>query len=151
MKKEMIGWIEWVSLPDLDIPKIKAKSDTGARTSALHAENIRVKLTETGHREVSFTVYPLKDGDKAVRVTCPLKESRMVKSSTGLATLRPVISTMLRIGDFEKRIELTLINRSPMEFRMLLGRTALRDFYVDPRHSYILSKRHKLKRGSQKK
>jgi hypothetical protein len=145
LAKKVIGWIERVSLPDLQISRIKAKADTGARTSALHAENIRVHLRENGHREVSFTFYPSSDTDKAVRVTCPLKESRMIKSSTGALTLRPVISTTLRIGTFEKRIEITLINRSIMEFRMLLGRTALRQFLVDPRHSYLLTGKGKPK------
>lgn len=144
MARKVIGWIENISLPDLPIKRIKAKADTGARTSALHAENIRIHLRENGHREVSFTVYPTKSSE-GIHVTCPLKESRMVKSSTGTATLRPVISTTLKIGNFEKRIEITLINRSIMEFRMLLGRTALRQFLVDPRHSYLLTKKGKTK------
>jgi hypothetical protein len=138
--KQVIGWIEWVSLPGLKVKKVKAKADTGARTSALHAENIRIRTAPNGHKEVTFTFYPEKDTKKhGVRVTCPLKESRLVKSSTGIETLRPVISTVLRIGAYEKKIELTLINRSPMEFRMLLGRRALRDFLVDPRHAYLIS------------
>ena len=145
MAKKVIGWIEKVSLPDLQIARIKAKADTGARTSALHAENIRVHLRENGHREVSFTFHPKRDDDKGVRITCPLKESRTVKSSTGATTLRPVISTTLKIGNFEKKIEITLINRSIMGFRMLLGRTALRQFLVDPRHSYLLTGKGKPK------
>jgi hypothetical protein len=136
-KKKIIGWIESVSLPDLDIKRIKAKADTGARTSALHAENIRVHLRADGHREVTFTFYP--HPEEGIRVTCPLKESRVVKSSNGVATLRPVISTTLKIGNYEKRVDITLINRSIMEFRMLLGRSALRQFLVDPRHSYLLT------------
>jgi hypothetical protein len=101
-------------------------------------------VRDNGHREVSFTVYPT-EGAEGVHITCPLKESRMVKSSTGAATLRPVISTTIKIGKFEKRIEMTLINRSIMEFRMLLGRTALRSFLVDPRHSYLLTGKGKSK------
>jgi hypothetical protein len=138
LNRKTIGWIERISLPDLQIPRIKAKADTGARTSALHAENIRVHLRENGHREVSFTFYPSTES-AGVRITCPLKENRMVKSSTGATTLRPVISTTLKIGSFKKKIEITLINRSIMEFKMLLGRTALRQFVVDPRHSYLLT------------
>lgn len=144
MSRKTIGWIEKVSLPDLQITRIKAKADTGARTSALHAENIRVHLKENGHREVSFTFYPSSESP-GIRVTCPLKESRMVKSSTGATTLRPVISTTLKIGSFKKKIEITLINRSIMEFKMLLGRTALRQFLVDPRHSYLLTGKGKSK------
>lgn len=140
MKKKVIGWIEWVALPDLPIKRIKAKIDTGARTSALHAENIRI-FSEGGARNVTFTVYPSKEKDKGYRITCPLKEKRLVKSSNGIASFRPVITTTLRIGSYKKKIELTLINREPMEFRMLLGRRALRDFYVDPRHGFLLSPR----------
>ena len=146
MARKVIGWVEKVSLPDLQIGRIKAKADTGARTSALHAENIRVHLRENGHREVSFTFHPVRDDDKGVRITCPLKENRMVKSSTGATTLRPVISTTLKIGGFAKKIEITLINRSFMGFPMLLGRTALRQFLVDPRHSYLLTGKGKGKK-----
>jgi hypothetical protein len=145
LARKVIGWIEKVSLPDFQITRIKAKADTGARTSALHAENIRVHLRENGHREVSFTFHPLKESGKGVRITCPLKENRMVKSSTGSTTLRPVISTTLKIGNFEKKVEVTLINRSIMGFPMLLGRTALRQFLVDPRHSYLLTGKGKPK------
>jgi hypothetical protein len=137
--KKVIGWVEWVALPDLHIGRIKAKTDTGARTSALHAEHIRIRHMKDGHANVTFTMFPNQADSKGVRVTCPLKESRLVKSSTGHETLRPVISTKLKIGNVVKRIELTLINRAPMEFRMLLGRTALKNLYVDPRASYLLS------------
>lgn len=144
MRKKVIGWIEWVSLPDLPVKRIKAKADTGAKTSALHAENIRVHLRPNGRHEVTFTVFPSKKLKKRqVTITCPLRDSRLVKSSTGLATLRPVVATTLKIGHHEKRIELTLINRGPMEFRMLLGRSALKDYYVDPGHSYLLTKHKK--------
>jgi hypothetical protein len=145
MKRDVIGWIEWIGLPDLGVRRIKAKADTGARTSAIHAENIRITKLANGHREVTFTIYTSKTKEKSVRVTCPLKENRIVKSSNGTATLRPVVFTSVKIGDFTKKIELTLINRSPMEFRMLLGRTALRDFLVDPRHSYLLTSTKKAK------
>lgn len=140
MRKKVIGWVEWVSLPDLPVKRIKAKADTGAKTSALHAENIRVRLIENGKHEVTFTVFPSKKKSQAVTVTSPLSESRLVRSSTGLATLRPVISTTLKIGGREKKIEITLTNRGPMEYLMLLGRSALRDFYVDPGHSHLLVK-----------
>lgn len=146
MKKKVIGWVEWVSLPDLPINRIKAKADTGAKTSALHAENIHVRLIPGGKHEVTFTVYPNKTKSRAITVTCPLSESRLVRSSTGLATLRPVINTTLKIGNHEKHVEITLTNREPMEYLMLLGRSALRDFYIDPGHSHRLVKHKKKKK-----
>lgn len=128
---KIVGWAEWVSLPDFEISRIKAKLDTGARTSALHAEHIRIFKDEHERRMVSFTVYPGKTKKRSVRVTCPLKESRLVKSSNGTATLRPVISTTLVIDGDTKKIEVTLINRDPMEYRMILGRQALQGLLID--------------------
>lgn len=128
---KIVGWAEWVSLPDFEIPRIKAKLDTGARTSALHAEHIRIFKDEHERRMVSFTVYPGKTKKRSVRVTCPLKGSRLVKSSNGTATLRPVISTTLVIDGDTKKIEVTLINRDPMEYRMILGRQALQGLLID--------------------
>jgi hypothetical protein len=140
--KKVVGWREWIALPDLGVKRMKAKMDTGAKTSALHADHIRIHTLENGHHEVSFTIFPFsKNEKKSVRVTCPLKESRVIKSSTGTETLRPVISTTLKIGSLVKKIEITLINRAQMEYRMLLGRSALKDFFVDSRHSYLLTSR----------
>lgn len=139
MKEQLVGWIEWVELPELSGAVIKAKIDTGAKTSALHAENIRIKKLKNGRRQVSFTLVTSKK-KKGVRVTTPLRGSRVVKSSIGVATIRPVIWTTLRFGKFERKVEVTLVNRQPMEYLMLVGRESLHDCLVDPTKTFLLKK-----------
>lgn len=139
--KDILGWREWVKLEDLMVDKVKAKVDTGARTSALHATDIEY-FKRGKVRFVRFHVYPDQRSTKK-RVTCeaPLVETRKVKSSIGHATERPVIHTKITLGDYEWEIELTLVNRDIMGFRMLIGREAMRGhFLVDPGKSYVQSK-----------
>jgi len=137
-----IGWREWLALPELGIPAIKVKVDTGARTSALHAY-----FVETFRRDhanwVRFTVHPLRRrGDLVVTCAARLLDQRVVRDSGGHPERRYVIETPLRLGDLEWRAELTLTARDRMLFRMLLGRTALSDrFLVDPHASYLASTR----------
>lgn len=139
-KKQLpsIGWREYLSLPQLDIAKIKAKIDTGAKTSALHA--FHIKTYEQGKQTiVNFKVHPIQ-GETKTTVLCvaPLKEYRKVKSSNGQSQLRPVIVTPVKLGEHKWEIELTLTNRDEMGFRMLLGRHAVRKrFLVDAGHSFI--------------
>lgn len=132
-----VGWREWCALPSLQIPAIKIKIDTGARTSALHAFDIR--LEENNNKQyVHFSVYPIQ-GDKNIVLNCSslLKETRMVTSSNGHRELRYIIMTSISLGKRIWEIELSLSNRDPLKFRMLLGREALKHIaLIDPSSSY---------------
>ena len=134
----LLGWREWVQLPTLGVDWIKAKVDTGARTSSLHAFDIR-RLVQDGAPWVRFTIHPWQGSrEGAVTVECRLVDTRSVKSSSGVAEPRPVIRVPLAIGDKTYDIDLTLTSRDEMGFRMLLGREALRGRYqVDPGRSYL--------------
>jgi ribosomal protein S6--L-glutamate ligase len=140
--KTMIGWREWCSLPTLGLPAVRAKIDTGARTSALHAYDIQYFKKGT-HTMVHFKVHPLHKTTKVVK-TCkaPMVGKRVIVSSNGKRELRPVIKTELTIGDNLFTTELTLTSRHEMNFRMLLGRRAMRAgrLTVDPSKSYLLGK-----------
>jgi len=136
--KTVLGWREWVSLPELGIENIKAKVDTGARTSALHAFD--VKINEANEkRTVDFKMHPLQDNvDYVVECHADVIEERDVTDSGGHRERRWVIETMAVIGDTKLPIEMTLTDRDTMKFRMLLGRTALKsNFIVDPDKSYL--------------
>lgn len=138
---KFIGWREWIGLPELGIQALKVKIDSGARTSALHATKIKYKTDLQGQTWVSFEVTGHLLPGKPVRVTLPLVEKRMVKSSLGHATLRPVVVTTIELNGQTWPIEITLINRDPMGFRMLLGRQALRKrFAIHPGRSFIQSR-----------
>lgn len=136
--KPVIGWREWVSLPDLGIGAIKAKVDTGARSSALHAYDVRI-VKRRGAERVRFKVHPIQRNNKAaVETEADLHERRWVRSSSGERSLRPVILTTVEMLGEQFEIELTLVNRDAMGFRMLLGRQAVRRrFVVDPGRSYF--------------
>jgi hypothetical protein len=140
--KTRIGWREWLVLPELKIPGIKATIDTGARTSSLHAFFVET-TSHQGLEMVRFGVHPLQFRED-VQCICwaPLKERRLVTDSGGHSEERLVIESPIRLGGLEHRIELTLTNRDSMKFRMLLGRSALQALgaVVDPCHSYLLGK-----------
>lgn len=138
----VIGWREVVILPQLGIDKIKAKIDTGARSSALHAFNIR-EFKRDGKDFVRFQVHPLqRDREFTVTSEAELLEYRKVRNSGGVAQLRPVIMTEIKLGESSWAIELTLTNRDVMGFRMLLGRQAVRNkFLIDPGKSFLQSRR----------
>ena len=121
------GWEEWIGLPELGLPALKAKIDTGARTSALHAHDIEV-FGPAAKPKVRFNVYPVA-GQTQVQVTCsaPIKDRREVTSSNGESELRYVIETTLEVAGQSWPIEVTLTDRSGMTSRMLLGRQALQD------------------------
>ena len=142
----VIGWREWISLPDLGVDSIKVKVDTGARSSSLHA--IRQRIFERdGDKWVRFQINPLQDKtERKVSAEAKIIDFRSVRSSSGVAEMRPVIETRIKLLDHSWPIELTLSNRDAMGFRMLLGRQAFRKkFFVDAGGSYYGGKRKRKK------
>lgn len=137
-----IGWREWVALPELGIAGIKAKIDTGARSSAIHAFDVEF-FYDRGVKMVRFNVHPWqRDNHHIVAAAVPILDERWVRNSGGHTQLRAVIETSLGIGSQTWPIELTLTNRDVMGFRMLLGRQAIRHrFLVDAGRSYLQSSR----------
>lgn len=150
-EKKIIGWREWVKLPDLNIPFIKAKVDTGARTSSLHAFDLKT-YKRRGQDYVAFTVYPEQRTKKpSIRVEAKVHEYRNVKSSTGHQSKRPVIITTLELHGETWPIEVTLANRDEMGFRMLLGRESFRGrVLIDAGKSYYSEKPKKKKKKTKK-
>jgi hypothetical protein len=143
---KIIGWREWATLPDLGLIAIKGKVDTGAKTSSLHAYDIR--LEEKGTKTyVLFKVHPLQH-DFSVVNECRalLVDKRQVSDSGGHKEDRYVIRTTMVLAGIKKRIELTLTNRESMKYRMLIGRAALKHFYIDATQSYLSGKTLKQKR-----
>ncbi len=119
-----VGWREWLSLPELGIPAIKAKIDTGARTSALHAFEVE-SFEEDGVARVRFGIHPVqKRPDIAIYCLANVTDKRIVRDSGGHQEERLVIQTPVQVGQERWPIEITLTNREDMLFRMLLGRTA---------------------------
>lgn len=147
LKKEKItiGWREWVSLPELGIEHIKAKIDTGARTSALHAFSVRA-FTKKGNKMVRFKIHPYqRRNDIVVECVAPILERRWVTDSGGHREQRYVIESTVQLGEDNWPIELTLTNRETMKFRMLLGRTAMKNrVVVNPGRSYLIGKKPKV-------
>ena len=141
------GWREWVSLPELGISRIKAKIDTGARTSALHAFEVR-PYSENGRDRVEFRIHPVqKDKTSVITCTADVIDERIITDSGGHREQRFVIRTELKIGAHHWPIEVTLTARDDMLFRMLIGRTALKGHaIVNPSRSYVIGKK---KKGSQ--
>jgi hypothetical protein len=134
----LIGWREWVALPALGIHGTKAKIDTGARSSALHAFDLE-HFERDGVAMVRFQAHPLqRDNSHVVTTEAVLLDHRTVRSSGGHEQVRPVIETSVQVGNVIWPIELTLTSRDAMGFRMLLGRQAVRHrFWVDPGRSYL--------------
>jgi hypothetical protein len=142
IERPLIGWCEWVQFPQLGLPAVKAKIDTGARTSALHASTID-PFRRKGQLWVRFTIQPLPFA-KSLVLECeaPVVDRRLVKDSGGKSEKRYVIETLVVVGGTPRRIEVTLTNRDNMVFRMLLGRQAINKFHyhVAPSQSCLMGK-----------
>jgi hypothetical protein len=143
-KYPVVGWREWITLPELGIDKIKAKIDTGARTSALHAFALK-PFVENGKHRISFDLHPLQhDTQKVITCVADVVDKRLVTDSGGHEEERYVIQTPITIAGQTWSIEITLTERENMLFRMLLGRRALRKrFIINPARSFVTTKAHK--------
>lgn len=141
-KKIIIGWTEWFAFNDLGLPAIKAKIDTGAKTSSLHAFNIKPFMRD-GREYVKFQIHPLQKNQKITRICiAPIIDHRFVSDSSGKKEKRYVIESLLTIGEITLNIEITLSNRDTMAFRMLLGREAIKksNMIVDVSKSFAQGK-----------
>ncbi|MBX3051115.1 MAG: RimK/LysX family protein [Caldilineaceae bacterium] len=146
----IIGWREWVGLPDLGIAQIKVKVDTGARSSSLHASGLEFFQRE-GVQWVRFQMQPVqRRRSRSLTAEAPVFEMRSVRSSSGKASLRPVIITNVTLLGITWPVELTLASRDKMGFRMLLGREAFRRrFLVDAGKSYYGGKPQRTKQPKE--
>ena len=144
--KTLMGRQEWCQLPELGFDRIRGKVDTGANTSALHAENIKC-IQKDGGDHVQFHIESCP-GEHGTQILCemPLKSKRLIKSSNGIEEIRCVIVTTIKVGAIQKEIEITLTDRKKMRFNLLLGRKALEDdFIIDPSVKYLLKRKKKKK------
>lgn len=150
--KPVIGWREWVGLPDLGLPWVKAKVDTGARTSALHAFDLE-HIERDGLPWLRFEVHPWqRSEDDPVKAEAPLADTRLVRSSNGSTEERPVIMTPVRLGEHLLPLELTLTRRDQMGFRLLIGRQALRGaVLIDPERSFLCGRAPRSTRRSNRR
>jgi len=134
----IVGWNEWAALPDLNISALRVKVDTGAKTSALHAENITVR----GGVVFFVTSLDPANPDQTIACSAPIFDQRRITNSGGQSDKRYVIQTTLMLGPLKRTIEMTLKDRSRMRFRMLLGREAFEPgMMVDPTAQYLQEKR----------
>jgi hypothetical protein len=147
--KATLGWREWLALPEFGIDYIKAKIDTGARTSALHTFYIE-PFESGGAPWIRFGIHPNQGSStEVVHCEAPVVDRRQVTDSGGHREERYVISTLVQLGEQSVEVEITLTDRENMRFRMLLGRTAMRGrFMVDPGLSYQIRARPPKKRSS---
>jgi hypothetical protein len=138
--KTRVGWCEWVGLPGLGVLALRAKVDTGAKTSSLHAVDIE-EVTLKGVPSVTFTFYPIyKSKDCAMRLSAPIVDRRLVSDSGGHRQYRYVIAIELFFAHTTRVVEMTLANREEMKFRMLLGRQALDQVVVDAAEQFLIKR-----------
>lgn len=140
----IIGWMEYVGLPDLGLPMVKSKIDTGARTSAIHAENIEL-FDRSGKHWVRFQTLPdWESDDQGLRIVeAPLLHTRDIKNTSGVPEERLVIRTKARFGTRLWTIDLSLADRTNMTFPMIVGRSALKNHSVavHTRRTFLVSQR----------
>lgn len=136
----MIGWREWITLPRFSPTHIKAKVDTGAKTSSLHAHGLELEEHE-GETVARFELLPHgNSSDDIATVIAPVVDFRTIRSSNGQAENRPVVRTEMELGENRFQVDLTLTSRSAMGHRVLIGRRVLEDRYrVDPGRSFLLT------------
>ena len=133
-----VGWRERIALPELGIPTVVAKIDTGARTSCLHAFYV-TPFEDNGEQWVRFGIHPHQhDTDTEITCAARIQDERMISDSGGHKEMRYIISTLISLGEKQWPIELSLTNRDTMRFRMLLGRTAMGNIIVYPKKSFML-------------
>jgi hypothetical protein len=142
-KELLIGWKEYVHFPEWRLPRIKAKIDTGARTSVLDVLSYELCRDDEEEMIAVLRLPPLSKRESEVRVVrTPVQGMARIRNPGGIREERPVIETLIRIGPVTKRVRLTVTNRSGMLFRMILGRTALAgDFIVDVNKKFVLGKK----------
>ena len=148
----VLGWREWLSLPDLGIARLRAKVDTGARSSALHVD-AQWRFDRDGASWVGFRLTPGRSSAGVVEAVAPVLDEREVTDSGGHRRRRVFIRTRLRLAGAEREIELNLVDRGGMRFPMLLGRTALEGvFTVDPSCSFLHARplRHAIELGNER-
>ena len=139
-KRIAVGWKEYAALPELNVDRIHVKIDTGAKTSAIHTLEHKV-FTKDKKQWVRFTLAPHQDDDDTtIECEMPVKDQRTITSSNGHTSERIVIETRLLMGELSRKIELTLVCRQKMRFRMLLGRQAMKGLAVKPDRSHLTSK-----------
>lgn len=151
-ENRLVGWKEYLDLPELELFRLKAKVDTGARTSTLHVDSIVVLETRTDGSEMVELVLSPDRRQPERKVTARARVLRRIRviDSGGHPEMRPVIATEMVLGPVRKRILITLTNRSGMLFRMILGRKALEgDFAVDVSLKYLFRKWHPRRRPSR--
>jgi hypothetical protein len=139
---EVIGWKEYVALPEWGIRRLKAKMDTGARTSAIDAANYELRQTPAGLRVFMRLLLSHRHPERQTLVEAPVLEMLDIRNSGGSCESRPVVETTLRLGPVSKRVRLTVARRAGMCFRLILGRKALEgDFVVDVSRKYLCKNR----------
>ena len=136
-KNNYVGWEEWISLPELNLPALVAKTDTGADTSALHAFNIQT-FCKKNNQMVRFGINPINTDERfAIFCSAKIIDQKNITSSNGQSELRYVIETEIVIGSVKKKIPITLTNRENMKYKMIIGRSALDGFQISADKSFL--------------